>query len=189
MGLAGAHGTARHRGQVRGSEAGRALGIRARVFLQGCLSEPGSQPWVALSSCLRFCHWLHFLQTDAAHVTHHPASRDGGAAVPAILLPGPSLPPPSQLPCSTRGLPRLWATVSLPWPGWRFPFGRQASSPAIQCTAPTPADTCTGGGCFSCCLLTPLLSFTQSSFSTAGASCGKPSFSLGWKKSFNNYAT
>lgn len=189
MGLAGAHGTARHGGQVGGSEAGRALGIRARVVLRGCLSEPGSQPWVALSSCLRFCHWLHFLQTDAAHVTHHPASRDGGALsrqsccpAPASRCPAGSLAPHGV--CLGSGLP-------CPYPGQDgySPLQGNASSPAIQCTAPTPADTCMGGGCFSCCLLTPLLSFTQSSFSTAGASFGKPSFSLGWKKSFNNYAT
>lgn len=34
---------------------------------------------------------------------HRPASPAGGAAVPAILLPGPSLPPPGRLPRSARG--------------------------------------------------------------------------------------
>ena len=186
MGLAGARGAVRRRGQVRGSKAGRASGIRARGVLRGCLSVPGSQPWVVLSSCLRFCHWLHFLQTDTVHVTRRPASRAGGAAVPAILLPGSSLPPPGQLPHSAQGLPRLWAAVSLPWQGRRFPFGRQCQLPCNSVHSPY---TCMGDGCFSWCLPTPLLSFTQSSFSTAGACFGKPSFHLGWKKSFNNYAT
>lgn len=50
-------------------KGGRALGSRGSGVLQGCLSVPGSQPWVVLSSCLQICHWLHSLQTEAVPVT------------------------------------------------------------------------------------------------------------------------
>lgn len=102
-----------------------------------------------------------------APASHRPA---GSLALHGVCL-------SSGLPCPCPGKDR------------DSPLEGNATSPAIQCTAPTPADTCTGDGCFSWCLLTPLLSLTQSSFSTAGACFGKLSFHLGWKKSFNSYAT
>lgn len=100
--------------QASGSKPGAGVGsgAREREVLPGCPSAPGSPPWVVLSSCPRFCHWSHFLQTDTALVTRCPSPR----------LPGQGCRFPSgrglQLPHSSARSP---STCRHPYGRWLCP--------------------------------------------------------------------
>lgn len=142
--------------QASGSKPGAGVGsgAREREVLPGCPSAPGSPPWVVLSSCPRFCHWLHFLQTDMALVTRCPSPR---------------------LPCRGCRFPS--------GRGLQLPHG-SAHSLVPAGTRMGCAQLLLFFGCFFLTPLLLFAEAKRSSCSTAGACFGKPHFHWGRKKAF-----
>lgn len=126
-------------GGYRGSERAGSYGD---VFQRLVLSLGSSflPAFRFVTGCISCKQMQHTFPTVRPAMPEEPLSQQSCFPAGSLALRGVHL--ISGLPCPSPGKAE------------DSPLEGNASSPAIQCTAPTPADTRTGDGCFSWCLLT-----------------------------------